>query len=97
MGIRTKVFRPPYGRITKQQRKSLLAANFKIIMWDILTYDYDKHISIEPCLAKIIDKSRNGSIVVFHDSEKALPQLKQLLLPYIIAMKAKGFQFKVII
>ena len=97
MGISTKIFRPPYGRITKQQGKILHAANYKIIMWDILTYDYDKNISIEPCLAKIIDKSRNGSIVVFHDSEKALPQLKQLLEPYIIAMKAKGFQFKVIV
>lgn len=96
VGINTSIFRPPYGRIKKKQGQHILSQGYKIIMWDILSYDYDKTISIQNSLSHIIRKSRNGSIVVFHDSEKALPQLKQILEPYIVAMKQKGYTFSTI-
>ena len=72
------LFRPPYGRITKKQGKAIIDLGFKIIMWDILTYDYDKNLNCNDSLSKISKRTRNGSIVVFHDSLKAQAQLHQI-------------------
>ncbi len=93
---RTTLFRPPYGRIRKKQASEILKKGYKIIMWDILSYDYDKSINIDYCLKMISQKTRNGSIVVFHDSLKSMAQTSQLLGKYIENMKKRGFDFKVI-
>lgn len=93
---RTTLFRPPYGRIRKKQASEILKKGYKIIMWDILSYDYDKSINIDYCLTMISQKTRNGSIVVFHDSLKSMAQTSQLLGKYIENMKKRGFDFKVI-
>jgi peptidoglycan/xylan/chitin deacetylase (PgdA/CDA1 family) len=63
------LFRPPYGRITRAQIQALHA--YKIIMWDVLTMDYQRSLSPETCLRNSIRSLRNGSIIVFHDSVKA--------------------------
>jgi peptidoglycan/xylan/chitin deacetylase (PgdA/CDA1 family) len=85
-------FRPPYGRITRAQIKGL--QQFKIIMWDVLTHDYDKSLSSEKCLAKSIAATRPGSIVVFHDSLKAGPNLMRVLPEYISHFTRQGYKFK---
>lgn len=68
--IDSNLFRPPYGRITGFQVK-LLNRAFNIIMWDVLSADFDIHLSPEKCSRNVIKSAREGSIVVFHDSEKA--------------------------
>ncbi len=92
----TTLFRPPYGRIRKDQASEIIRRGYKIIMWDILSYDYDKSINLNYCLKMISKKSRNGSIVVFHDSLKSRLQTIKLLGPYIENMKNRGFHFKTI-
>lgn len=80
--IQTNLFRPPYGRIKKSQYK-ILSKKYKIIFWDILSYDYSNAVSPEKCLANSIKYTRNGSIIVFHDNIKAQKNLKFTLSQYI--------------
>lgn len=91
--VNTKLFRPPYGKISRKQI-SYLSKDFKIIMWDVLSYDYDKTLSNEICYKNVINNAKNGSIIVFHDSKKAqenvLPTLTRVLKYY----SAKGFSFE---
>ncbi|WP_174842767.1 polysaccharide deacetylase family protein [Chryseotalea sanaruensis] len=84
-------FRPPYGRITRAQIKAL--DNKKIVMWDVLTRDYDATLSPERCLKQSLNATRNGSIVVFHDSIKAEKNLRYVLPKYIEACLIKGYTF----
>jgi peptidoglycan-N-acetylglucosamine deacetylase len=91
-----KLFRPPYGRILSDQGEWLAQQGFKCIMWDILTYDYDASLNIQNALKNISRKSRNGSIVVFHDSKKSYPQLKHLLPAYLENMTSKGYTFELL-
>jgi peptidoglycan-N-acetylglucosamine deacetylase len=70
-------FRPPYGRITKAQRSKL--KDRKIIMWDVLTQDYNRNLSEQKCLAGTTKALRPGSIIVMHDSVKAERNLKFVL------------------
>jgi peptidoglycan/xylan/chitin deacetylase (PgdA/CDA1 family) len=90
----SSLFRPPYGRITKRQTKSLKEAGYEIIMWDLISYDYDDKININQALKQLIRNSKPGSIVVFHDSSKALKQLKIMLPKYMHALNNQGFSFK---
>ncbi len=68
--IQSALFRPPYGHITLGQ-SSLLKKKFRIVMWDVLSGDFDQIISKEKCLSNVIKNVQNGSIVVFHDSMRA--------------------------
>ena len=80
--IETNLFRPPYGRIKQKHLKGINAVmnnQCKIIMWDVLSGDFDRNISKEKCLQNVIENVEAGSIVVFHDSEKAYPNLKYVL------------------
>ncbi|MDQ3682564.1 MAG: polysaccharide deacetylase family protein [Bacteroidota bacterium] len=87
--ISTNLFRPPYGRIRANQFHRLNKAmqkESKIIMWDVLSADFNAAISPEQCLKNVISNTVPGSIIVFHDSEKAytnlvhtLPAVMQLL------------------
>jgi peptidoglycan/xylan/chitin deacetylase (PgdA/CDA1 family) len=84
-------FRPPYGRITHAQIKAL--NDKKIVMWDVLTRDYDATLSPERCFKQSLNATRNGSIVVFHDSIKSEKNLRYVLPKYIEACLAKGYTF----
>jgi peptidoglycan/xylan/chitin deacetylase (PgdA/CDA1 family) len=86
-----KLFRPPYGRIKKSQAKPLLEAGYKIIMWDILSADFDQAISPEKCLENVLSNVRSGSIIVFHDSVKAFRNLEYALPKTLAFLKEKGF------
>lgn len=90
--LETSLFRPPYGRITRPQLKQL--SDYKIVMWDVLTYDFDVHITPENCLNQTLKVVRNGSIVVFHDSHKARPRLEFALPRLIEKLLSIGFSFK---
>lgn len=87
-----KLFRPPYGRITRRQIRML--HEFRIIMWDVLTIDYNSGLSAERCLTNSIKATRNGSIIVFHDSLKAERNLRYALPRFIDHFQQMGFSFK---
>ena len=76
--INSNLFRPPYGRITFKQLKLLLQLQqpFKVIMWSVLSGDFDTEISNIKCLNNVITNTTAGSIIVFHDSEKALEKIR---------------------
>ncbi len=77
--IDSKLFRPPYGKITSKQAKILQNRGFKIVMWDIISFDYDTTISEEKCLKNVLKNITTGSVVVFHDSLKAEKNLRYVL------------------
>ena len=90
----TKLFRPPYGQIKPKQGKALLALNYKIIMWNVLSFDWDNSISPKTCLNNVITKTEPGSIIVFHDSIKASKNLKFTLPRVLEHFKEKNYEFK---
>jgi peptidoglycan/xylan/chitin deacetylase (PgdA/CDA1 family) len=90
--VRSEFFRPPYGRMKKSQ-SARLRHHYKIIMWDVLSGDFDRATSPEKCLDNTIRNSREGSIVVFHDSAKAWDNLSYVLPLYLEEMKKRGFSF----
>lgn len=98
--IKSNLFRPPYGRIKLSQAKEMKAAmgqeKTRIVMWDVLSGDFDTLNSKEECLDNVLKNYVPGSIIVFHDSEKAFPHLKYVL-PFVLeALQKKGYLFKAI-
>lgn len=83
--IESKLFRPPYGRIKRSQIKAIQEKipGVRIIMWDVLSGDFDTELSPQDCLQNVLFKSRSGSIIVFHDSEKAWERM-QFALPRVL-------------
>jgi len=90
--IDSELFRPPYGRIKKAQIKAL-RNDYQIIMWDIITYDYDKTLSHEQVLRNVKTRLRKGSIVVFHDSVKAADNVLNVLPAAIEFWENKGYKY----
>lgn len=90
--IDSKLFRPPYGRITFKQR-NLLQDKYEIIMWDLITHDYNKRFTPDRILRKIKRYTRNGSIVVFHDSIKSRNNMLTALPNAIEFWNSKGYRF----
>jgi peptidoglycan-N-acetylglucosamine deacetylase len=90
---RKKIFRPPYGKMKISQMKRV-RTEYSIIMWDVLSGDFDRSISKEKCLKNVLDHGRNGSIIVFHDSLKAADKLYHVLPKTIEYFSEKGFKFK---
>ncbi len=79
--INSRIFRPPYGRIRRGQINALINREnpYKIYMWDVLSADFDTAISPEQCLDNVLDHTVPGSIVVFHDSQKAWDRMSYVL------------------
>ena len=96
--IHSNLFRPPYGRIKASQAKGIktsLKNEFaKIIMWDVLSGDFDESISKEKCLHNIISKAKPGSIIIFHDSEKAFSRLTYALTACLDFYTKEGYVFQ---
>jgi peptidoglycan/xylan/chitin deacetylase (PgdA/CDA1 family) len=76
---RQLLFRPPYGKIKNSQAKSILASGYKIIMWDVLSADFDTKVDPEKCLENVLKNINPGSIIVFHDSLKSFKNLEYAL------------------
>jgi peptidoglycan-N-acetylglucosamine deacetylase len=93
--INSRLFRPPYGRITYRQKK-LLQPKFEIIMWDLVTHDYNRKLSPDTILNNVKRFSRNGSIIVFHDSIKAKENILTVLPLAIEYLKGEGYSFGVL-
>ncbi len=93
---KTKLFRPPYGKIKRKQAKQLLASDYKIIMWDVLSADFDSSITKEKCLQNVLENAQNGSIIVFHDSIKASDKLYYALPKVLKEFSQRGYDFKAI-
>jgi peptidoglycan/xylan/chitin deacetylase (PgdA/CDA1 family) len=96
--IDSDLFRPPYGRITRFQAAGLRAApvNFKIIMWDILSADFDQGISPEKCALNVIGNAAPGSVIIFHDSEKAFERMQWALPKVLQHFSEQGYRFETI-
>lgn len=90
----SQIFRPPYGKITPWQSYKLRKLGYKIIMWDVLSKDYDANISAEKCYENVIQNVSSGSIIVFHDSNKAKENVLNSLEKTIETLKSKGFNFE---
>jgi peptidoglycan/xylan/chitin deacetylase (PgdA/CDA1 family) len=93
--VATNLFRPPYGRIKRSQVKLLKQARpeLDIIMWDVLSGDFDVTLSPEACLKNVIKHTKAGSIVVFHDSLKAFDRLEYVLPRALEHWSKQGYSF----
>ena len=88
--ISTKLFRPPYGKISPKQLRTLLKKEYKIILWNVLSVDYDSKTSPEKCTQNVLKNSSNGAIIVYHDSIKANRNLKKSLPEILQHFSEKG-------
>lgn len=91
--VKTNLFRPPYGRMKFRQYKTLLKKGYKIILWDTISYDYEK-ISETQCAKNVIENAKNGSIVLFHDNIKAEKNLKFALPLFLKHFSDLGYTFR---
>lgn len=87
------LFRPPYGRL-KPKQAQFLQRHYRIVMWDVLSGDFDANISTEQCLDNVINNAKPGSIVVFHDSLKAVEKLQYVLPKVLDHFTQKGYNFE---
>jgi len=96
--VDSELFRPPYGRIGALQAKVLKGApfNYRIVMWDVLSGDFDVSLDAQRCARNVTRHAGPGSIVVFHDSEKAFDRLRDALPVVLEHFSEKGYRFGVI-
>lgn len=90
----SKLFRPPYGKITLSQVKKIKSQGYQIIMWDVLSGDFDIKISKEKVLDNILKTTVNGSIIVMHDHQKAKEKLTYCLPIILKHYTSLGFTFE---
>jgi len=93
--IDSDLFRPPYGRIMRRQVR-LLAPRYRIVMWNIISRDYNARLSPEQCLANVVNHVRAGDIVVFHDSVKAFRNMSFALPRVLRHLSERGMTSKTI-
>ncbi|HKM94421.1 MAG TPA: polysaccharide deacetylase family protein [Prolixibacteraceae bacterium] len=91
--IASDLFRPPHGIMTQSQYKAIIQ-KYKLVMWDVISCDYDPSLSPEKCIKNVIDFVRDGSIITFHDSVKAKKNIMQALPTVIDTLTKQGYQFK---
>lgn len=92
--IGSAYFRPPYGKITRAQARFVKESGYKMVMWSLLSGDFDTGITPEKCLKNVLDHIRPGDVVVFHDSIKAAKNLRYVL-PLVLAFcQEKGWKMK---
>jgi peptidoglycan/xylan/chitin deacetylase (PgdA/CDA1 family) len=92
--VNSKLFRPPYGRLKFIQMRQLQKQNYQIVMWDVIAADFDPELSPKKCLANILRFSKNGTILVLHDSKKAQSKLEYVLPQILEHYSALGYEFK---
>ncbi len=90
-----KLFRPPYGRMTFRQKR-MLGKTHKIVLWDVLTHDYNRDYTPEDIMKAIRRYSRSGSIVVFHDSVKSKENLFAVLPEAFEWWRENGYELRVL-
>jgi peptidoglycan-N-acetylglucosamine deacetylase len=101
--IDSHLFRPPYGRITRFQARlvesqfKISNLKFKIIMWDVLSGDFDTNITPQKCLANVVLHAKQGSIILFHDSTKAWDRMSYALPKVLEHFSKEGYRFERIV
>ena len=90
---KNRLFRPPFGKLRSAQAKELQKRGFKLVMWEIITEDYNQKISPEKCFASVSRNAKPGSIIVFHDSLKAQKNLEASLPKVLELFSQKGYVF----
>jgi len=95
--IVSKLFRPPYGKLKSSQARLLQQEGYEIVMWDVLSSDFDKSIPPEKCLENVLKNTTNGNIIVMHDSEKSKDKIYYALPRILDHFSQKGYLFKAII
>jgi len=93
--IESNLFRPPFGRI-KPGQSFELKKDFHIIMWDVLSKDYDETVDEKKCLYYVLNHTEEGSIIVFHDTKQAEKNLKYVLPEALKTFSSQGFVFNAI-
>ncbi|MBX7163389.1 MAG: polysaccharide deacetylase family protein [Saprospiraceae bacterium] len=88
----SKLFRPPYGRIKPSQMK-FIKSHYQVVMWDVLSGDFDPYLSKEDCYQNVIQNATKGSIIVFHDSLKSKEKLQYVLPRILEFFSQKNFSF----
>ncbi|QQL49845.1 polysaccharide deacetylase family protein [Mucilaginibacter ginkgonis] len=96
--IGTNLFRPPYGRMKRSQISHVneIYPEMQIVMWDVLSGDFDTELSPDNCLKNVLKHTSSGSIIVFHDSLKAFERLKYVLPRALGHWSKQGYQFAVL-
>ncbi len=91
--IDSRLFRPPYGKLTRKEKK-ILEQKFQIVFWDVISYDYEQNLSPSQVLKNVKRYSRNGSVILFHDSVKAKNNMLTVLPQAISFLLTKGYRFE---
>ncbi len=91
--VKSNLFRPPYGKL-KPKQAQFLQRHYRVVMWDILSGDFDPKLSAEQCLKNVLDHVENGSIIVFHDSLKAQEKLMSVLPKVMETLANRGYRFE---
>ena len=92
--IQSKLMRPPYGQIRNSQAKELIKLGYKIIMWDVLSWDFSNKVSYKKCLNNVVNNVQGGSIIVFHDNLKAEKNLKYSLPKCLAQLQRLNYTFE---
>ena len=91
--IKSELFRPPYGRIKPSQLKKL-KQHYKVVMWDVFSWDFDKNTNSEKCFENILNNTKNGSILVLHENKNSAENVKQVLPKLLSHYSSLGYTFK---
>jgi peptidoglycan-N-acetylglucosamine deacetylase len=94
--VSSKLFRPPYGKIRPRQVMQLKKSGYKVIMWTVLSCDFNQHLDPAECLRQSIRYTTDGSIIVFHDSVKAATNMLYVLPKYLAHFSQLGYTFAAI-
>ena len=93
--LHTELFRPPYDRVTRKQLK-VIAQRYRIVMWNVLSRDYNVHLTPKLCLKETIKGLRGGDIISMHDSAKSFKNTSYILPALLRKARAKGLKCKII-
>lgn len=93
--LESKLFRPPHGWMRPRQSRAL-RSHYRLIMYDVVTRDYSRHVDARKIIANVKRYTRNGSIIVFHDSLKSIGKLYEALPAAIEWMRKEGYEFKLL-
>lgn len=92
--LQTQLFRPPHGRMRYSQKKAMLNAGYTIYLWDVLTHDYNPNYSVDRMLSIVQNYTRNGSIIVMHDSLKSKDRMLEVLPQVIEWLLSEGYKLE---
>lgn len=76
--INTVLFAPPSGEIGEQVQQAAEDAGYQLILWSVDTIDWQKPPT-ETIVARVLEKAKDGSIVLMHPTEHTSAALDEIL------------------